>query len=94
MAHTGKIELNKLNYDRAQEIVVFSLRRSLGAQAIVINGEVPLTIIDHAGLRFVAKAAVRQALLDAVDALADDDDVDLENRATRMSPAAGGTAVG
>lgn len=70
MADT-KMQINKLNYDASRGIVDFSLRKSVGGTAIFIGGEVPLTVINTTALRGAAKAAVRQALLDAADALSD-----------------------
>lgn len=81
MTHTSGMQLNKLNYDRQREIIEFSMRSSFDDTAIIISGEVPVRIIDAAGLRSASKAAVRQALLDAANALAeatDEDEVDLE----------------
>jgi hypothetical protein len=71
MTYTTDMQLNKLSYDREREVVEFSMRRSFDETAIVITGEVPMMVIDSAGLRTAAKAAVRQALLDAADALDD-----------------------
>ena len=71
MAYTTDMQLNKLGYDRARGVIEFSMRRSFDETAIVISGEVPMSVIDSAGLRTAAKAAVRQALLDAADALSD-----------------------
>jgi len=65
------MQLNKLGYDRDRRVVEFSMRRSFDETAIVITGEVPMMVIDSSGLRTAAKAAVRQALLDAADALTD-----------------------
>lgn len=73
MTNSGNMQLNKLNYDREREIVEFSLRRKLDDGAILISGEVPVMIIDQGNLRQFAKAAVRQALLDAAEALAETD---------------------
>lgn len=71
MAYTTDMQLNKLGYDRDRRVVEFSMRRSFDETAIVITGEVPMMVIDSSGLRTAAKAAVRQALLDAADALTD-----------------------
>lgn len=71
MPHKSGMQLNKLSYDPEREIVEFSMRRSMEDTAIMIDAEVPLVIIDQAGLRQAAKEAVRQALLDAVSALED-----------------------
>ena len=71
MGYTTDMQLNKLGYDRERGVVEFSMRRSFDETAIVIAGEVPMMVIDPAGLRTAAKAAVRQALLDAADALSD-----------------------
>ena len=68
------MQLNKLGYDRDRRVVEFSMRRSFDETAIVITGEVPMMVIDSSGLRTAAKAAVRQALLDAADALTDQAD--------------------
>ena len=79
MAYTTNMQLNKLGYDRERGVVEFSMRRSFDATAIVITGEVPMMIIDSARLRAASKAAVRQALLDAADALeeaGEEDDLD------------------
>lgn len=70
MPDSGKMQLNKLNYDRDREMVEFSLRRSLGETAISISGEIPLMVVTQGDVRPYAKAAVRQALLDAADVLA------------------------
>lgn len=74
MAYTTDMQLNKLGYDRDRRVVEFSMRRSFDETAIVITGEVPMMVIDSSGLRTAAKAAVRQALLDAADALTDQAD--------------------
>jgi hypothetical protein len=71
VAYTTDMQLNKLGYDRDRRVVEFSMRRSFDETAIVITGEVPMMVIDSSGLRTAAKAAVRQALLDAADALTD-----------------------
>lgn len=69
MPNTGKMQLNKLNYDRDREVVDFVIRRKLGETAIIIHGEVPVMILSAGEIRGFAKAAVRQALIDAADAL-------------------------
>lgn len=74
VAYTTDMQLNKLGYDRDRRVVEFSMRRSFDETAIVITGEVPMMVIDSSGLRTAAKAAVRQALLDAADALTDQAD--------------------
>lgn len=71
MTYTTAMQLNKLGYDRERGVIEFSMRKSFDDTAIVINGEVPLMIIETAGLRPAARAAVRQALLDAAHALED-----------------------
>ena len=76
MAYTTDMQLNKLGYDRERRVIEFSMRRSFDDTAIIVNGEVPMMMIDPSRLRPAAKAAVRQALLDAADALADMDEID------------------
>lgn len=76
MAYTTEMQLNKLGYDRERQVVEFSMRRSFDETAIVIAGEVPMTVLDAARLRSAAKVAVRQALLDAADALLNAPEVD------------------
>lgn len=76
MTESSTMQLNKLNYDRDREMVDFAMRRKLGDTAIVINGEVPVTMLSAGDIRGFAKAAVRQALLDAAEALADTEDGD------------------
>lgn len=71
MAHSGALQLNKLNYDREREIVDFAFRRNIEGTMLVVEGEVPLMVIDQGNLRQSAKAAVRQALLDAAEVLAE-----------------------
>lgn len=67
--YTTNMQLNKLGYDRDREIVEFSLRRSFENTAIIINGEVPVMMLSAGDIRSFAKAAVRQALLEAAEAL-------------------------
>lgn len=74
MADSSTMQLNKLNYDREREMVDFAMRRKLGDTAIVINGEVPVMMLAAGDIRGFAKAAVRQALLDAADALTGTED--------------------
>ena len=76
MGFATNMQLNKLGYDRGRGVVEFSMRKSLDNTAIVISGEVPMVVIDSAHIRSASKAAVRQALLDAADALERSDDED------------------
>lgn len=73
MLNSGDMQFNTLNYDRERGVVQFSLRKNLLDGAIVISGEVPLAILSSTDTRSSAKAAVRQALLDAADAMGDDE---------------------
>ncbi|MHB2265631.1 hypothetical protein [Aliihoeflea sp. PC F10.4] len=76
MTFTTDMQLNKLGYNREREVVEFSMRRSFDNTAIVINGEVPVMMLSAGDIRGFAKAAVRQALLDAAAALAEPDDTE------------------
>jgi hypothetical protein len=75
VAYTTDMQLNKLGYDRERGIVEFALRRSFDDTAIIITGEVPMAVLDATRLRSASKAAVRQALIDAADALVETDDL-------------------
>lgn len=78
MPDTGEMQFNKLNYDGVRKVVEFALRKNLADGVLVISGEVPLPILSSPDARSPAQAAVRQALLDAVEALDNNDEHKLE----------------
>lgn len=72
MSEPSTIRLNALNYDAATQTVDFSLRGKFGDGLATITGQVPLTVVAPGDVRSLAKAAVLQALAEAMHALEDE----------------------
>jgi hypothetical protein len=65
----GRITLNALNYDAGRQTVDFSFQGAYGGAVASITGAVPLVMLGDGDARQTAKDAVRQLLMEAIEAL-------------------------
>lgn len=69
MEDFGRIKLNTLNYDAGAQRIEFSFQGSQGEQTTSLSGRVSLVMPAEGDTRQISKDAVRQVLLEALEAL-------------------------